>query len=294
MKNWIKQHALLVYFILAFAITWACQIGGLLLAPPGMRLGNEVNFLHWQALFAGQLDGPSFLALLIFSLGLGPLLSALIVTALTSGRAGLSELWGRILKWDVKPVWYLVILIVPLVQAGLALLLTYFLTSGLGEYAPTLTPAQLPAFFIFMLLFTGLAEEPGWRGFALPRLQSRFNAERSSLILGLLWAAWHFPILIYLNASAGIFPLVSLLAGYTMATIGWTIVNTWIYNSTRSVLMNILLHAISNTVSAYLIAAYPTSAPLSLIFALLPWALAIILSRRLKPENLAKQKRHVL
>jgi membrane protease YdiL (CAAX protease family) len=187
-----------------------------------------------------------------------------------------------------------VVLLLPLIQAGLALLISAMLPSGLGTYAPALTLAALPGFFIYMLIFTGLAEEPGWRGFALPRLQKRFNAEKSSLILGVIWAAWHYPFLVYLNASAGFFPLVSLLAGYTIATVGWTIVNTWVYNSTRSVLLVILLHAISNTVSAYLIAGFSSSTSLSLVFALLPWALAVMLSRRLKPENLSRQKRHML
>lgn len=287
-----KKHPLLMYFILAFAITWVCQIGGLLLAPNGMRLGNEANFLNLGNLLSGKLDGASSLALLIFALGLGPFIAAHIVTAACSGRAGLKELWGRILHWRVEPVWYGVVVLIPILQAGLALLIILVVLGSLGTYAPTLPLSSLPLFFLYMLIFTGLAEEPGWRGFALPRLQARYSAEKASLILGALWAVWHFPFMIYLYASTGATALISMLAGYTMVIIGWTIVNTWIYNSTRSVLLNILLHGISNTVNAYLIAVYPANSTLALVFSLLPWLLAIFLSRRLKPENLSRQARH--
>ena len=52
--------------------------------------------------------------------------------------------------------------------------------------------------FISMLvitLITALGEEIGWRGFALPRLQKRFNALTSALILGIFWGVWHIPML---------------------------------------------------------------------------------------------------
>jgi membrane protease YdiL (CAAX protease family) len=79
-----------------------------------------------------------------------------------------------------------------------------------------------------MLVFTVLAEEPGWRGFALPHLQARYPAARSSWILGMLWGAWHFPSIIYYNLANGVPApaLVPILAGLVLGIVGWTMVNT--------------------------------------------------------------------
>jgi membrane protease YdiL (CAAX protease family) len=62
--------------------------------------------------------------------------------------------------------------------------------------------------FLYTLLASGL-EEPGWRGYALPNLQTRHNARKASLILGIIWGIWHWPIFIpvytsVLNARGGL------------------------------------------------------------------------------------------
>ena len=85
-----------------------------------------------------------------------------------------------------------------------------------------------------------LWEEPGWRGFALPRLQERFGPLPGTLILGVLWAAWHTPGYPggWLQGS-----ILSLLTG----SIAFSIIMTWVYNNTHgSILLMILLHSASN------------------------------------------------
>ena len=79
-----------------------------------------------------------------------------------------------------------------------------------------------------MLVFTGLAEEPGWRGFALPHLQARYSAAKSSWILGVIWGVWHFPSIVYYNLVNGVPApaLVPILAGLVLGIVGWTMVNT--------------------------------------------------------------------
>jgi membrane protease YdiL (CAAX protease family) len=100
---------------------------------------------------------------------------------------------------------------------------------------------------------TQWAEEPGWRGFALPRLQERFGPVPGSLILGLLHGLWHLPLFVYTGGPVAqgpfdlsTFVLYTLLLG-TVMTIIWT----WVYNNTGgSILLAVLLHSAFNATSA--------------------------------------------
>lgn len=161
-----------------------------------------------------------------------------------------------------------------------------------GSYSPLLPVAYFVPFFLYMLVFTGLAEEPGWRGFALPRLQSRYSAVRSGWILGVLWGVWHFPFIVYYNLAAGLpaLALIPVLLGLVFGIVGWTIVNTWVYNSTESVFLMILLHGWYNTVNSYAVLSYQNALTQTLS-GILPWALAIILLRVYGGEHLAAKPR---
>lgn len=142
-------------------------------------------------------------------------------------------------------VWYLVaILLVP----G-ALLLGAFITMLLGQ---DISWISLPYGFELIGLITitfmytffygaGTNEEPGWRGFALPRLQQKFSPLIASIILGLIWGFWHTPI--YLPQYSSIIQYGIFL----LNTIKIAIILTWLYNRTGgSVLATALLHTIGN------------------------------------------------
>ncbi len=99
-----------------------------------------------------------------------------------------------------------------------------------------------PALGLWLLTF-GLGEEVGWRGYALPKLQSSRTALASSNLLGVLWALWHLPAFFYKDTytSMGIFGFPVFLISVIMASM----FNTWLYNSTRgSLLMIIIFHAL--------------------------------------------------
>ena len=85
-------------------------------------------------------------------------------------------------------------------------------------------------------VFAPIGEEPGWRGFALPRLQATHSPFTATLILGLVVAVWHVP-LVFLSAEH--FDPIFLLA-----TVAVTFFYTWLFNHTGgSVFMTILAHA---------------------------------------------------
>jgi CAAX protease family protein len=88
-------------------------------------------------------------------------------------------------------------------------------------------PAYLQTLLITAVIFGG-QEEPGWRGYALPRLEQRHAPLVATLILGLGWGVWHIPLY---GPLGFVVPLV--LAFFY----------TWLYNRTQSVLLCILLHA---------------------------------------------------
>jgi membrane protease YdiL (CAAX protease family) len=176
----------------------------------------------------------------------------------------------------------LIILLLPLALAAVTLALT-FLAGGLQpiDFAFLAPLSLVPLLLLYMLIFTALAEEIGWRGYALPELQKRHSAERSSWILGIAWGWWHIPALLlpqYLRGELTVGLVVAVLLGITFGVVGWTIVLTWIYNNTHSVFWIILLHGWNNTIQSYLVLSAGFLA--NVIFALLPWAVAIYLLKK--------------
>jgi uncharacterized protein len=179
--------------------------------------------------------------------GVGPFLAALLVLAVTEGKSGVVGLLRRMVRWRVGIQWYAVALLLPIVVTLAAAALNVFL---LGAQR-TSSVADLGGWSSFLLLFLlsllipGLAgtwEEPGFRGYALPRLQFRYSALIASLILGVLWAFWHLPFVvtgehIWIDA--------------TLFIIEWSIVYTWLFNNAKgSVLIVMLFHAMNNTFSS--------------------------------------------
>jgi uncharacterized protein len=158
------------------------------------------------------------------------------------------------------------------------------------QFNPRLPWSDFLPFVLFMIFFTGLVEEPGWRGYALPRLQKYYTAEKASWILGLLWGVWHLPAMIYLYREAPVVVLLISLAGMLLGTVGWTMVNTWLYNASASVFLIILLHGWGNAVQTYFVLS--TGNPLAVTaYGVLPWALAVYLSRKYGDDNFAPTPR---
>lgn len=160
----------------------------------------------------------------------GPFLTGVLVTAIADGRSGLKTYFGRIVRWRVGIQWYVAALLIPPVLRLSAVLLNVL--AG----APVPTSIQWPAWIdVFMeaFLFISLGEEPGFRGFALPRLLEGRSALAASLILGVLHAIWHIPLFIFGSDSPIIIPII----------ISGAVLNTWLFNKTNgSVLLTMLLH----------------------------------------------------
>ncbi len=161
--------AILAYVVLANAVTWAACI----LFRSSMAEG------HLWALF-------TFLFVTVWS----PTVIAVILSLIFSGASGARKLFGLLLRrLSEHRSWYLIGIMVPIASVALAITTSRHLHEG----APFIPAAALP-FTVTLQLFTGaMGEELGWRGFLLPRLQSKFSPRVAAIIMGTTWALWHLP-----------------------------------------------------------------------------------------------------
>lgn len=233
LRGWIKAHALLAYVLLTFGLTWPFMLAEVL----GSR-----GVIPFRLTFAGT--G----LLLILFVAYGPTIAALLITGLTSGWVGIRTLLGRLLIWRVGWRWYAAALLLPGVISAAALALTT-LRGGVVASLPPFSWGT-PFMLTIALLVRGIlnGEEIGWRGFALPHLQRRWNALTASLILGGIWTLFHLPIFFVQGASVlgsqnGMNPVAFLIE-----VVAGAILVTWLFNNTRgSLLIAYLYHAAVNT-----------------------------------------------
>ena len=106
-----------------------------------------------------------------------------------------------------------------------------------------------------MILLVGgpLAEEPGWRGFALPRLEQHAGPLGGTLILGMLWGLWHLPIFLftpgYNGAETGLAWISLPFVEFVIGEVALAVIFTWVFNNTGgSLWLSMLLHASANTI----------------------------------------------
>lgn len=258
--NPAERRALLVFFLLAFGFSWAVEIP-LALQAHGLIAPHIPWPLHYLS-------------------GYGPMLAAIIATTVTGGKKALQALFGRMIRWRVRPIWWLVALAPLAVYALLAVGLRFiqgqwsgFGALGLIEFLPNLGLGAL----LFWFLTFGLGEETGWRGYALPRLQQGRSALSATLILWVFWALWHLPLFFYLYDAASV-------VGFLLGLLAGAVVLTWLYNSTGgSVLLVAVWHGTFNFVTGCVpCKAGATSAILSTFVMI--WAVVLVVW--LKPATL--------
>jgi uncharacterized protein len=203
----VRRHALAAFFVLSCAFSWC-------LVPVG-------TFLPF-----------------------GPLLAALVVVSVTGGRAGLRRLGARLVRWRVRWVWYVAAVGIP-VAVHVA---TSWLNVGLGASSPSLSqfsPWHAVLVVIGLRLVDPLdgpiGEEPGFRGYAQPRLQGGLTPLRATAALAAFVAVWHLPLL--LMGADGMQPVD--LVGSVAVTFWYA----WLFNHTGgSVLLTVVAHATEGSV----------------------------------------------
>ena len=207
-RAFVRRRELVIFFVLSYLIAWS-----------GMPFGSFYAF--------------------------SPLVSAIIVVTIAEGWRGLAQLGRRLIRWRVNWIWYAAAIILPLLVHALAI----GLNMAAGAPAPSF--AQFVPWYTVLLLFGlrmvnftdgPLGEEPAWRGFAQPRLQSRWSPLASTALLALLITGWHMPLVLLPQFDLGIPDIAS-----TVLVTFWY---AWLFNrSGGSVLIPLIAHVTEGCVN---------------------------------------------
>jgi membrane protease YdiL (CAAX protease family) len=206
-----RSASLVVYFALAFAVTWGLQLPALL-AMKGIIPGTPESYMMLVGLGA-----------------FGPMAAAMIASR---RDGGVHALLRPLRRGKVGAVWYLAALGLP----GGIFIVAAAAYNLFGHAEPLLYPPDQAAYVLAAVVFP-IGEEIGWRGFALPRLLERNGPVAASAILGVAWAAWHLPMLMLQGVSP------ALYVAFVPYMIGGSVLFTWIYQRTGgSLLLCVLAH----------------------------------------------------
>lgn len=226
----IRRYPVASYFALAFTISW---MGAFVVAAP--------HLLRHEPL-------PKMTGILMFPVMLlGPSCSGILLTRVVDGRSGLRDLFSRMLLARVPLRWYAALFIPPILVLTVLLLLETLVS-----------PVYAPNRFFIGILFgipAGFLEEIGWMGYVFPKMRAQSSGLAASILLGLLWALWHLPVINYLGTvtphGAYWFPFFLV---FSLAMTAMRVLIAWIYGNTKSVLLAQLMH-VSSTGSLVIFSA---------------------------------------
>lgn len=221
-----RTRRLVAFVLLAYTLSWAWWV------PLAIRGVVVESGQGWPTHLPG-LMGPAF--------------AAILVTAVTEGRAGISELWSRIARWRVGWAWYAVIL----ATAAMALIPVAAGSLAGADSLVRYSGAPMAGIWVvlYVLVVNGFGEEAGWRGYLVEHLLVDRSRAVTSLIVWPIWAAWHLPL----------FWIVGNFREFGVGgTIGWvvgigfgSVLLTWLYASARhSILVVALWHTAYNFTTA--------------------------------------------
>jgi membrane protease YdiL (CAAX protease family) len=290
--EWLKDKNISIYLLVAFGFSWLMWVGSWIL----IRIFGSSDILINAEFVKSIIEGdsiPGFVLLfsLLSLLGVyGPMLGAYFAS-----RKDPNVDWKNIkissFKYNKSDYKYYRLAILILCLIIVPTLLLTALISEVKTDAPSITGviALTFVFFIFQLFTSGL-EEIGWRGYLLKKVKGSLNFWDSGWHTGFIWAAWHYPIVIMIFWQQGFAPaaIIGSLAGFTMGIVAMSILHAWFFYKTESVMLNIFIHALFNSVPLVLTVVFVES-PAAIISNLLLWVVVLYMQKNLtQSENLTK------
>jgi membrane protease YdiL (CAAX protease family) len=237
--------------------------------------------------FVSDVKGPAWAIALFLIGGFVPSLLAIFLTWKKEGLSGLRILGQRIIQFKLGWRWYVFTFLI--VIAGTVGQLTINKLLG-NAFDGHLCLAQLGS-FLQLLILGPLSEEIGWRGYALGRLQTRWNALISSLIIGLVWALWHLPLFLMVGTSQHElgFPFISFMVGIMANSVFYTV----LYNNTKQSLWSAILFHWLFTCATQVVSSGVTRSPFYNWLEYLPYVImAAIVVLIWKPQTLSRSQKN--
>lgn len=228
-KSCEANQQLWQFFILTFLFSWILWLPGLLITykvlTPNQPWIIMSNLLKWAG-------------------GTGPSVAAVILTRKHNGNTGVKVLFQRVLKIKLG-YWYLPVLFLLPTTIFLAHVLNSLLFNSSFPKSSLLTEFYwIPIVFLIFLIMQ-FSEELGWRGYALDRLQQRWNAVFSSVMLGSIWAVWHLPM--FFISGFGQFDNQLPYGQFFITIVLISVLITWLQNNTKgSLVPAFIIHAMMN------------------------------------------------
>ncbi|HTQ59808.1 MAG TPA: type II CAAX endopeptidase family protein [Candidatus Solibacter sp.] len=214
------------------------------------------SFFYFLILHSGSLGYGR--GMYVFGLMWCPALAGMLTLRL-NGRS-ISDLgwkWGET-KYQIRS-WY-----IPLLYASIAYAIVWifhFGAFGNPDFYDSLAKsmhlggprwisivlgiALIGTYGIVRSVASALGEEIGWRGFLVPELSKTTSFTATSLISGIVWSLWHYPILIFSDYNAGT-PTWYGLSCFTVMVISISFVFAWMRLKSGSLWTAAILHGSHN------------------------------------------------
>lgn len=282
MASLLRRHRVLCFLAITYAVTWGVWIP---IALAGRKVG--LGFAPWYLVGL-----------------LGPMVGALVTTALVEGRRGLRDLASRMIRVRVGLRWWGIGLALPVAVA-------VALCVGMIGYSMfLLAPIELPSLtslgrfnglpaagavgtWALLVAVNGFGEETGWRGFLLPHLQRQWSPLVASLVVGVFWAIWHIPAF-WLSETYRQMP-PAMIPVFFVGIVSGSVFLAWLYNRGRSsILLVAVWHGTFNLLSGTVgargaMAALETTVVIAIAAVLLVQEL-----RAGRREHAGRRARHVM
>jgi membrane protease YdiL (CAAX protease family) len=187
-----QKSGLALFWAVTFTTTWAFWLVAIILGGPPMSSPTVIPYLLG---------------------GFGPVFGAIVVRVRRARRRQPVPTHTVKFRLSMRLFWMLPLLVLAVATVLAGALLAHLL----GGPVVSLTAGQSliatiggPGPFIVSMLIAGpLAEEPGWRGTAYPRLRASMSRLQAGLLLGVVWAVWHLPLFFISGTVQAGFGLIS-------------------------------------------------------------------------------------
>jgi len=260
-----------VYLGIAFGWTWLCWIGAFVI---GLLRGSAISFSSTVFETLQNLGKTNGWIQGVFAVGVyGPLLGYVL------SRGHRKEFFtGKPPRLSV-----ILALCLPVIMAlpGIILsLLTRVEMSRAASFGATLLVILI--YFVSNVLTSG-TEEFGWRGVLYTHLREKEASFWSaSWKGGIIWAIWHYPMMIMLYWGQSAFVVIPSLIGFTAGIVAMNYISNFVFERSRSIPLLAIMHGLNNTAGFVLLLLFPLS-PFMIITHLMAWAVVFYLEKKYKP-----------